>query len=181
MKPRILLAAIACGAVAPAALADYTVKMSAIDQKGEGAAVGTVMIKADAKGGVTFVPDLKGLPPGDHGFHVHEFANCGAKEKDGKLEPGEMAGPHWDPDKAGKHGAPTGGGHRGDIPPLGVAADGTAKKAVTAQRIKLADLKGKSLMIHEGGDNFSDQPKPNGGGGTRIACGVIEPVLKGKG
>ena len=29
-------------------------------------------------------------------------------------------------------------------------------------------------MIHAGGDNYSDQPKPNGGGGARIACGVIE-------
>jgi Cu-Zn family superoxide dismutase len=28
-------------------------------------------------------------------------------------------------------------------------------------------------MIHEGGDNYSDQPKPLGGGGARIACGVI--------
>jgi superoxide dismutase, Cu-Zn family len=30
------------------------------------------------------------------------------------------------------------------------------------------------VVIHEGGDNFSDQPKPLGGGGGRIACGVIK-------
>jgi len=27
-------------------------------------------------------------------------------------------------------------------------------------------------MIHAGGDNYSDQPEPLGGGGGRIACGV---------
>jgi Cu-Zn family superoxide dismutase len=180
MDNRILLACAATLGFAAAANADYTVKMSAIDLKGEGESVGTVTIKADAKGGVTLVPDLKGLPPGEHGFHVHEFANCAAKEKDGKMEPGEMAGPHWDPDKAGKHGAPTGGGHRGDLPPLKVAADGRATTAVRAPRLELKDLKNKSLMIHAGGDNFSDQPKPNGGGGARIVCGAIGAAAKKK-
>ena len=54
-----------------------------------------------------------------------------------------------------------------------VAADGTAKKAVVASKLAVADLKGKSLMIHAGGDNYSDQPAPLGGGGARVACGVI--------
>ena len=35
-------------------------------------------------------------------------------------------------------------------------------------------LRGKSVVIHAGGDNYSDQPQPLGGGGARIACGVIE-------
>lgn len=29
-------------------------------------------------------------------------------------------------------------------------------------------------MIHAGGDNYADQPAPLGGGGPRLACGVIE-------
>ncbi|NIY58922.1 superoxide dismutase family protein, partial [Francisella orientalis] len=37
----------------------------------------------------------------------------------------------------------------------------------------LEELEGHSLMIHEGGDNYSDTPKPLGGGGTRMWCGVI--------
>jgi Cu-Zn family superoxide dismutase len=28
-------------------------------------------------------------------------------------------------------------------------------------------------MLHAGGDNHSDHPAPLGGGGARIACGVI--------
>jgi Cu-Zn family superoxide dismutase len=45
---------------------------------------------------------------------------------------------------------------------------------LTAPRLKVADAEGRALMIHAGGDNYSDQPKPLGGGGARIACGVVE-------
>jgi Cu-Zn family superoxide dismutase len=161
-------------ALPAAALAQYKVEVNAIDIRGVGAPLGTVAISESPQGGVVFKPDLKGLPPGAHGFHVHEFANCAAKEKDGKMSPGEQAGAHWDPDKSGKHGAPSGGGHKGDLPPLQVAANGSATQPVTAPRLKLSDVRNKALMIHAGGDNHSDQPKPNGGGGERIACGVIQ-------
>lgn len=47
--------------------------------------------------------------------------------------------------------------------------------AVIAPRLKSLDqVKDKALMIHVGGDNMSDQPKPLGGGGERYACGVIK-------
>ena len=42
-----------------------------------------------------------------------------------------------------------------------------------APRLSMKDLPRRALVIHEAGDNQSDQPKPNGGGGERIACGVI--------
>jgi Cu-Zn family superoxide dismutase len=45
---------------------------------------------------------------------------------------------------------------------------------VLAPKLKVADLKGKSLMIHAGGDNYSDTPEVLGGGGARIACGAIK-------
>lgn len=176
MKTTLRIAAITAALGATSALGDYTVEMNAIDIRGVGAPLGTVTISAAPQGqGVVLKPQLKGLPPGPHGFHVHEFANCGAKEKDGKMEPGAMAGGHWDPDKAGKHGSPKGGGHRGDLPVLQVKADGTAGGTLAAPRIRLEDLANKALMIHEGGDNYADKPKPLGGGGKRIACGVIQP------
>ncbi|EBX6576600.1 superoxide dismutase [Cu-Zn] SodC2, partial [Salmonella enterica subsp. enterica serovar Typhimurium] len=53
--------------------------------------------------------------------------------------------------------------------------DGIASEPVTAPRLKsLDEVKDKALMIHVGGDNMSDQPKPLGGGGMRYACGVIK-------
>jgi Cu-Zn family superoxide dismutase len=72
------------------------------------------------------------------------------------------------------HGSPWGDGHLGDLPALYVDPQGNATNPVLAPRLKMADLKGRSLMIHMGGDNHSDHPAPLGGGGARVACGVIE-------
>lgn len=177
---KIPLAFVAALALPGAALANYTVKMNSIDEKGTGASVGTISISASKGGGVTFAPKLHGLPPGSHGFHVHEAANCGAKEQDGKMTPGGLAGGHLDPQKTGKHEGPEGHGHQGDLPPLVVGKDGKATKAVSSKRLTLEELADKALVLHEGGDNFSDQPKPLGGGGKRIACGLIEAGAKAR-
>ena len=83
------------------------------------------------------------------------------------------AGGHLDPDKSGRHEGPAGSGHKGDLPLLTVAANGKATKAVVAPHLKLADISGHAVMIHAGGDNYADQPVKLGGGGGRIACGVV--------
>jgi Cu-Zn family superoxide dismutase len=140
---------------------------------GAGKEVGTVKV-ADTAHGALFAPSLRDLPPGLHGFHVHEHAHCGPAEKEGKMTAGLAAGNHFDPGKTGKHAGPYGDGHLGDLPPLFVDGDGTSTLPVLAPRLKVSDLKGRSLMIHAGGDNYSDDPKPLGGGGARIACGVVE-------
>lgn len=139
-----------------------------ISDKGVGESVGSVRI-SDSPNGAVLKPDLKGLPPGLHGFHIHQNPDCGAKIKDGKMMAGEAAGPHFDPANTGKHAGPEGHGHAGDLPQLVVAADGKATTALTAPRLKTADLKNRSLMIHTEGDNYADKP-----GGGRIACGVVK-------
>jgi Cu-Zn family superoxide dismutase len=158
---------------APAAYAAQTIDMHLIDAGGVGKSVGNIRAE-DSPTGLVLVTDLKGLPPGTHGFHVHENPDCAAKEKDGKMTAGLTAGGHYDPDKSGKHEGPMGHGHMGDLPALTVGADGNAKLRLVAPRLKEADLKSRSLMIHAGGDNYSDQPQPLGGGGARIACGVVK-------
>jgi superoxide dismutase, Cu-Zn family len=60
------------------------------------------------------------------------------------------------------------------MPVLTVDASGNATKGMIAPHLKVADVKGRSIMIHAGGDNYSDQPAPLGGGGARIACGVTK-------
>jgi Cu-Zn family superoxide dismutase len=113
------------------------------------------------------------LPVGPHGFHVHELGNCGPKEKDGKMEAAGAAGGHYDPEKTGKHAGPDRGGHKGDLPLLNITADGDQQRSAFVVRgLTLAEIRGRSLMIHAGGDTYSDEP-PMGGGGARIACGVI--------
>ena len=167
-----LLLSSACAA-AVAAPADMRATMNMVSEKGPGAAVGDVVI-SETRYGLVFTPKLSGLPAGLHGFHVHETGNCGTNEKDGKAVPAGAAGGHLDPAGTKKHGTPWGDGHLGDLPALYVDKDGKAANPVLAPRLKLADLKGKALMIHEGGDNYSDQPAALGGGGGRIACGVIK-------
>jgi superoxide dismutase, Cu-Zn family len=56
---------------------------------------------------------------------------------------------------------------------LCINADGSVTVPVMAPRLKVKDILGHSLMIHNGGDNYSDSPAPTGGGGPRMACGVI--------
>ena len=113
------------------------------------------------------------LPVGPHGFHVHEMGNCGPKEKDGKMEAAGAAGGHYDPEKTGTHAGPGKGGHKGDLPLLNIAADGDQQRsAFVVPGLTLAEIRGRSLMIHAGGDTYSDEP-PMGGGGDRIACGII--------
>lgn len=144
---------------------------------GPGAMVGTITVTdagAGAGGGVAFKLDLHGLPPGEHGFHIHEKPSCEPATTDGKTAPAGGAGPHLDPAQSKMHMGPTGEGHLGDLPKLTVAADGTARATLIAPRIhSLAELKGHALMIHAGGDNYADQPAPLGGGGARLACGVV--------
>jgi len=142
-------------------------------EKGPGASIGTVTF-TDTPAGLEIKTDLKGLPPGKRGFHVHEKPDCSAVEKDGKGMPAMAAGGHYDPEKTGKHLGPDAGGHLGDLPVLEVAADGTAKVTLLVKKPKAKDFKDRSLMIHAGGDNYSDDPAPLGGGGARIACGLIK-------
>jgi Cu-Zn family superoxide dismutase len=94
--------------------------------------------------------------------------------KDGKHVAALAAGGHYDPLKTGKHEGPYGKGHLGDLPALYVGSDGKATMPVVSPRLKVSDLKGRSLMIHAGSDNYSDYPEPLGGGGARVACGVIQ-------
>ncbi len=146
--------------------------MNKVDESGVGQEVGTVTM-SESKYGVVFTPALTGLAPGLHGFHVHENPSCESSTKDGTVTPAGAAGGHLDPEMTGQHGAPWGNGHLGDLPALYVDASGNASQPVLAPRLKLSDLLERALMVHAGGDNYSDQPKPLGGGGARIACGVI--------
>ncbi|AOS98561.1 Superoxide dismutase [Cu-Zn] 1 precursor [Microbulbifer aggregans] len=160
--------------VAVFARADVVIEMHAVSKDGVGKSLGKV-VATQSKYGVVFTPMLEGLPsPGTlHGFHVHENPSCEPGEKDGKVVPALAAGSHYDPKKTNRHSFPWGTGHLGDLPALYIDMDGKANSPVLAPRLKLSDLKGRALMIHAGGDNYSDQPKPLGGGGGRVACGVI--------
>lgn len=170
---RFSLAILTLFVCASAQAASTEVKINLVTPQGIGQSVGTVKISETDKG-LQFTPALQGLPPGEHGFHVHAKGSCEPVMKDGKPSAAEAAGGHLDPDKSGKHEGPDGMGHLGDLPVLVANNDGKATDAVIAPRLKkLSEVKDKALMVHVGGDNMSDSPKPLGGGGARYACGVI--------
>jgi superoxide dismutase, Cu-Zn family len=166
----LLTLAISTGAYA----ASTEVEMNLVTPQTVGQSIGEVKI-TETDRGLEFAPDLKALPPGEHGFHIHANGSCQPAMKEGKPSAAESAGGHLDPDHSGRHEGPNGMGHLGDLPVLVVDKDGKATQPMLAPRLKkLDDVKGKALMIHVGGDNMSDQPIPLGGGGARYACGVIK-------
>ena len=174
MKTAILTTAMLGALVAPAyAAKSIKVTMNLITVDGVGKPVGTITIK-EGKDGVTLEPKLKDLPPGEHGFHMHEKPSCDPADKEGKKTAGQAAGAHYDPEATKAHKGPGGGGHKGDLPKLVVSDKGEAKDKMEVKGVTLADFQGRALMIHAGGDNYSDTPKPLGGGGERIACGVAK-------
>ena len=162
----VLTALITTGAIAQ----QRTVEINRISDAGVGEKIGTVAISEDKKG-LSLKVAVTGLPKGQRGFHVHEKGNCGPAMKDGKMTAGVAAGDHYDPEAKKSHKGPHGSGHKGDLPLLN-GTDKGINQTVSAPRLKLADVQGRSLVIHEGGDNYSDQPE-NGGGKGRVACGVI--------
>jgi len=172
MRARLHFASILLFASASALSAEVTVSLNVAEAAEVGAAVGTVRI-VETRFGLAFYPSLKGLPPGLHGFHVHEKPSCAPAEQSGAMVAAMAAGGHLDPAGTKKHGEPWGDGHLGDLPPLYVAADGSATQPVLGPRLRLSDLANRSLVIHAGGDNHSDHPAPLGGGGARVACGVV--------
>lgn len=154
----LLLSSLFCAA-SYAAQTTVTVYTTEGDKK----EVGKVVFN-DTEYGLLIVPTLSALPPGLHGFHLHQHPNCG--------EHGMDAGAHYDPKNTNTHQGPYGKGHLGDLPALYVSVDGSANTPTLAPRLKTTDLKGLAVMIHAGGDNYSDNP-PLGGGGARIACGSV--------
>ncbi|GJK43541.1 superoxide dismutase [Cu-Zn] SodC [Klebsiella grimontii] len=171
---RCILAILTLAACAGAQAASESVDINLVTSQSVGQAIGSVKISETEKG-LEFTPDLKALPPGEHGFHIHANGSCQPAIKGGKAVAAGAAGGHYDPQKTGKHEGPDGTGHLGDLPFLVVNNDGKATQPVVAPRLKTLDeVKGKALMIHVGGDNMSDSPQPLGGGGERFACGVIK-------
>lgn len=171
MKVQVSVAAVLLSVASFAAIADIVVPMTLVDEKGIGASVGQVTI-SESPYGLVFSPALTGVAVGLHGFHVHANPSCMPKEKDGKMVAALGAGGHYDPQDTKRHGTPWGDGHLGDLPPLFVDAGGNANQPVLAPRLKMADMKGRALMVHVGGDNHSDHPAALGGGGARMVCGV---------
>jgi Cu-Zn family superoxide dismutase len=109
-----------------------------------------------------------GLAPGSHGFHIHEKGDCSSPD-------GMSAGGHFNPH--GKaHGNPSMPDHHaGDMPMLVADSSGVASLTAELDAVSVggtvADVIGKSVIVHKDPDDFATQP--TGNSGARVACGVI--------
>jgi Cu-Zn family superoxide dismutase len=135
-----------------------------------GQAVGTASFWEDASG-VRIITQVRGLPHGRHGFHLHAVGKCDPPEF-------TTAGAHFNPGRK-RHGLKgSQGPHAGDLPNLEVAADGSGRLEYVTKLVTLGsgpaslfDADGTALVIHANPDD--DVTDPTGNSGGRIACGTL--------
>ena len=159
----LLAAFLATGCAAPSAPPAYVA--TTLQPTRGNTAAGTVWFIADGTD-VRIRGRISGLTPNqEHGFHVHEKADCSSGD-------GMSAGGHFNP--AGKpHGAQGAEHHAGDLPALKADASGVATVDARVRGIAGGpnDFAGKALIVHASPDDYTTQP--TGNSGARIACGVI--------
>jgi Cu-Zn family superoxide dismutase len=139
----------------------------------DGNPVGEVELSQDREDQVEVQVKVHDLPPGFHGFHVHEVGKC--------EPPFTSAGGHLNLEDA-FHPE-----HTGDMPVLLVNNDGTGKVSFKTDRFALKDLfdaDGSAIIVHALPDNYANIPErygevdqdtlETGDSGDRIACGAIQ-------
>jgi superoxide dismutase, Cu-Zn family len=122
--------------------------------------------------GVLIKLSVKGLPAGEHAFHVHDVGKC--------EPPFTSAGGHFNPGGK-KHGMMAAEGHHaGDMPNLHIPTSGEIVVEILNTAVTLEKGKpnsafgpdGTALIVHAGKDDYKTDPAGDAGG--RIACGVIQ-------
>ncbi|WP_147535325.1 superoxide dismutase family protein [Bacillus marasmi] len=150
-------------------------KLDVILVDSENKSIGKIQLQEQASG-VKLTLDLKGLPPGVHGLHIHDKGDCNPPQF-------KSAGQHLNPGKQ-KHGLlhPK-GAHTGDLPNIIVGEDGKVKGEIMAAKATL--LEGRNSLFTKDGttivitDEKDDgMTQPDGDSGERIACGRISKDKK---
>lgn len=136
---------------------------------GESGVTGIVSFSVTPRG-VRVEADLKGLAPGNHGFHIHEIGDCSSPD-------GKSAGGHFNPADVPHAGPEAEAAHAGDLGNLEAGENGQALITIMSSRVTLGDgaptdIMGRAVIVHADPDDLESQP--TGAAGGRVACGVIE-------
>ncbi len=137
-----------------------------------GSNVSGEVLLSERSGGVYVEAVVSNLPPGKHGFHIHEKGSC--------ADSGKAAGGHFNPDNVAHGYVPKDGmthAHPGDMGNIEANAKGKGILKIFLPGVSLTEGKylivGKSMIVHEKEDDFS---QPVGNAGDRVGCGIITAV-----
>lgn len=111
---------------------------------------------------------LVDVPPGQHGFHIHETGNCTARD-------GSSAGDHFNPTGMSHGDRASETRHVGDLGNVTATAEGTITLDVYDTQIGFNGANSiidKAVILHAMRDDLTTQP--SGNSGDRIACGIIK-------
>jgi Cu-Zn family superoxide dismutase len=141
-----------------------------LESKSESDAAGKLFF-IEEDGVVYLEAKFMGLTPGTHAIHIHEKADCSSPD-------GKSAGGHWNPtfQNHGKWGNKD-GYHKGDIGNFEANENGDGKITMKTDEWCIGcgdetkDIIGKSIIVHQGIDDFVSQP--SGAAGARVSCGGI--------
>ena len=132
----------------------------------------------DGDRGANLMIEARGLPPGEHGMHIHDVGICET--------PGfTSAGSHWNPTNVDHGRGNPQGAHLGDLENVTVGADGVLRTEVVvpgtylrnagrdaaAGAHQILDASGAALVIHAQPDDY--RTDPSGSSGDRIACAAL--------
>jgi Cu-Zn family superoxide dismutase len=170
--PAAALVFAACASVRPASIA-ATAPLQARSGSNVSGTVRFEEVMAEGVPAVRVTVDATGVPPGIHGFHVHEKGDCSASDA-------TSAGGHFNPTNEA-HGAPHASPrHAGDFGNVEASSDGRVSVSYIMRDVTLgsgsSSIAGKAVVLHAKPDDLKTQPTGDAGG--RIACGVIvlDPV-----
>lgn len=140
--------------------------------------LGYIYLDEQSNGRTLIRGKLSGLPPGEHGIHIHERGNptkCCSE-----------LGDHYNPFNK-THGGRTAkdmfgnaNRHVGDMGNIIVKPNGTCEFGYEDDLINVSgtyNVLGRSIVIHENKDDLglghNEESKKNGNSGKRIAYGII--------
>jgi len=134
---------------------------------------GTITFTQEKAGDPTVVTgEVKGLAPGKHGFHIHQF---------GDYTNGCMsAGGHFNPNSKSHGGPADDERHAGDLGNITAGDDGVAKVDLKDSQVPLIgenSIIGRAVVVHEKEDDVgkggNEESLKTGNAGPRLACGVV--------